>query len=193
MQNQKRNKSTGRAELKGKNILLGVCGGIAAYKVPEFVRALRKMEASVECILTENGERFVTALTLQTLSENRVYRDMFDDSVWDIEHISLAKKADVIVVVPATADAIARFACGRAEDLLSSVILASRSPVLICPAMNDKMWLHPATQDNVKRLKRYGYIFVEPQEGMLACGDTGIGKLADLSKILKKVESIINI
>ena len=191
MQKQRKNKNADLAGLKGKNILLGICGGIAAYKAPELVRTLRKMDASVECILTENGERFVTPLTLQTLSGNRVYRDMFDDSVWDIEHISLAKKADIIVVAPATADAIARFACGRAEDLLSSVILAARSPVLICPAMNDKMWLHPATRENVERLKRYGYYFVEPSEGLLACGDTGIGKLADLSEIINGIKSII--
>ena len=149
------------------------------------------MEAGVECILTENGERFVTALTLQTLSENRVYSDMFDQSVWDIEHISLAKKADIIVVVPATADAIARFACGRAEDLLSSDILAARCPVLICPAMNDKMWLHPATRENVERLKRFGYYFAGPAEGLLACGDTGIGKLADLGVIADKIRSVL--
>lgn len=173
--------------LKGKTILLGVCGGIAAYKSPELVRALRKLQADVICVVTENGLRFVTSLTLQTLSNNRVYTDMFDDSVWDIEHISLAKNADLIVVAPATADAIARFASGRAEDLLSSVILAARSPVLICPAMNERMWQHPATKANVERLKEYGYGFAGPRKGQLACGDVGIGKLEEIEIILKHI------
>jgi len=188
---KQRSKATGHKSLKGKNILLCICGGIAAYKAPELVRSLYKAGANVTCLLTENGARFVTPLTLQTLSGNRVYQDMFDNSVWDIEHISLGKLADIIVVAPATADAIARFAGGRAEDLLSSVILAARSPVLVCPAMNERMWLHPATQENAERLKRFGYYFVEPREGLLACGDTGIGKLADMEDILKKIESVI--
>jgi len=191
MKNQ-RNKATIQNTLKGKHVLLGVCGGIAAYKVPELIRSLTKMGAGVTCILTENGERFVTPLTLQTLSSNKVYRDMFDESVWDVEHVSLAKKADIIVVVPATADAIARLAGGRAEDLLSCVVLAARSQVLICPAMNERMWLHPATKDNMERLKKYGYHFVLPQEGMLACGDIGIGKLAGIDDIADAITTVLN-
>jgi len=171
--------------------MLGICGGIAAYKTPELVRALRKARADVICVVTENGLRFVTALTLQTLSNNRVYTDMFDDSVWDIEHVSLAKKADLIVVAPATADAIARFAAGRAEDLLSSVILAARSPVLICPAMNERMWRHPATKANVERLKTYGYHFAGPGKGRLACGDTGTGRLEEIAIVVEKVRYIL--
>jgi phosphopantothenoylcysteine decarboxylase/phosphopantothenate--cysteine ligase len=192
MRKNQRSNSAESNILRNKQILIGVCGGIAAYKTPELVRSLRKQGAEITCILTENGERFVAPLTLQTLSENRVYRDMFDDSVWDIEHISLAKKADIIVVVPATADAIARFACGRAEDLLSSVILAAKSPVLICPAMNERMWLHPATKENTERLKKYGYYFTGPQRGLLACGDTGMGKLAEIDGIIKKITDILN-
>ena len=191
MKKQRKNKQVS-ALLKGKTILLGICGGIAAYKMPELVRALRRAQADVICLATENGLRFVTALTLQTLSNNRVYTDMFDESVWDIEHISLAKKADIIVVAPATADAIARFASGRAEDLLSSVILAAHSPVLVCPAMNDKMWEHPATKANVGRLKEYGYSFSGPQKGQLACGDVGMGKLAELEEIIGKITAILN-
>jgi len=186
-----KNKNAPLSGLTGKHVVLGICGGISAYKIPELVRALRKAGAGVTCVLTENGARFVTPLTLQTLSENRVYRDMFEDSGWDIEHITLSKKADLIVVAPATADAIARFAGGRAEDLLSSVILAARSPVLVCPAMNEKMWLHPATKANVDRLKTFGYSFVGPREGQLACGDTGIGKLADIEEIAEKIKAII--
>jgi phosphopantothenoylcysteine synthetase/decarboxylase len=190
MKKQRKNEHMS-APLKGKTILLGICGGIAAYKMPELVRALRKAQAEVVCLVTENGLRFVTALTLKTLSNNRVYTDMFDDSVWDIEHISLAKKSDLIVVAPATADAIARFAAGRAEDLLSSVILAARSPVLVCPAMNDKMWSHPATRANVERLKEYGYNFEGPQNGQLACGDTGMGKLSEIDDIVSKITAIL--
>ena len=189
-QNPKNNNSR-TSVLSGTQIVLGVCGGIAAYKVPELVRSLCKKGAEVTCVLTENGARFVTALTLSTLSGNRVYADMFDESVRDIEHISLAKKADIIVVAPATADAIARFAGGRAEDLLSSVILAAQSPVLICPAMNERMWLHPATKENTEKLKRYGYYFVEPLKGLLACGDTGIGKLAAIDNIEDKIADIL--
>ncbi len=135
--------------LKNKNIVLGVTGSIAAYKAPDLVRLFKKEEAGVTCVLTRNGARFVTALTLQTVSCSTVYQEMFDTIDWDIEHISLSDKADIIVVAPASADLIARLASGRADDLLSSVILAAASPVLICPAMNDRMWGHPATVANV--------------------------------------------
>src|SRR3989339_1852815 len=137
--------------LKGKEIVVGITGSIAAYKAPELVRLLKKEGAGVSYILTENGARFVTPLTLQTVSGSPVYQGMFDPFVWDIEHISLAQKADLIVIAPATADMIARLACGRADDLLSSVVLASNAPVLICPAMNDRMWHHPATYANAQK------------------------------------------
>lgn len=177
--------------LGNREIVLGVSGSIAAYKAPELVRLLRAKGANVSCILTENGARFVTALTLQTLSCNQVYSGMFDPFVWDIEHISLAKKADIIVVAPATADVIARFASGRADDLLSSTVLAADAPVLICPAMNDKMWDHPATRENVARLKRFGYHFVAPETGELACGTVGTGRLAPLPAIVEAIEKIV--
>jgi phosphopantothenoylcysteine synthetase/decarboxylase len=177
--------------LRTKNIVLGITGSIAAYKAPELIRALRAMGADVRCILTENGARFVTPLTLQTLSCNMVYDGMFDPVVWDIQHISLSRKADVVVVAPATADAIARFADGRADDLLSSVVLATRSPILICPAMNENMWTHPATQENVRRLKKFGYRFVAPEKGELACGVVGGGRLAALDSILQRIVSLV--
>jgi phosphopantothenoylcysteine decarboxylase/phosphopantothenate--cysteine ligase len=179
------------AALRGKEIVLGVCGGIAACKTPELVRQLRSAGAGVSCILTENGKQFVTLVTLRTLSGNPVYTDMFEPQVWDIEHISLAKKADIIVVAPATADALARLAAGRAEDLLSSVILATPSPVLLCPSMNERMWLHPATQENCRRLAGYGYRLVQPEHGELACGDTGYGRLANLSSIIAAIAACI--
>jgi phosphopantothenoylcysteine decarboxylase/phosphopantothenate--cysteine ligase len=177
--------------LKGKEIILGICGGIAAYKACELIRMLRSEGTAVSCILTKNGSKFVTPLSLQTLSRNPVYQEMFDNAVWDIEHISLAQRADAIVVIPATADTIAKFANGRAEDLLSSVVLATTSPVLVCPAMNENMWLHPATQKNISLLKSYKYHIIEPQKGELACGAEGVGRLADLGNIMKAVWQIL--
>ncbi|MCL2334549.1 MAG: bifunctional phosphopantothenoylcysteine decarboxylase/phosphopantothenate--cysteine ligase CoaBC [Endomicrobia bacterium] len=171
--------------LKGKNIIVGVCASIAAYKACEIIRGLVKLEANVECILTEAGSRFITPLTLQTLSKNKVFQSMFDEpEEWKIGHISLAKKADVILVAPATADIIGRLAAGMADDLLSSTILASKSKVLICPAMNTNMFNHKAVQKNIETLKSYGYKFVMPEKGELACGDTGDGRLADIEKIV---------
>lgn len=182
-----RSRSFGTNTLKGKSVLLGVTGSIAAYKAPELVRMLKKSGADVTCVLTQNGARFVTALTLQTLSQNRVYEGMFDPFAWDIEHISLSQKADIIVIAPATADIIARLACGRADDLLASVVLSARTPVLICPAMNEKMWFHKATQENVRKLKSYGYVFAGPGTGELACGVEGKGRLADFESIVKAI------
>lgn len=175
----------------GKHVVLGICGSIGAYKVPELIRKIRRLGAEVTCILTDSGARFVSALTLQTLSGNKVYEGMFDYGEFDVKHISLAKKSDVIVVVPATADVIARFANGRAQDLLSSVVLSTKAPVLICPAMNSNMWQHLATKKNVKILKEFGYQFVGPDKGDLACGDEGIGRLADLDKIVESIQNII--
>ena len=180
------------SKLKNKEVILGVCGGISAYKVPELVRALKKKGTSVTCILSANGARFVTALTLKTLSRNKVYESMFEDFEIAIEHIALAKKAAVVVVVPATADVISRLACGRAGDLLTSTVLSTKSPVLICPAMNENMWLHPATKNNAGLLEKYGYKFVQHQKGDLACGDSGIGRLADIDKIVEAIENILS-
>jgi phosphopantothenoylcysteine synthetase/decarboxylase len=176
---------------KGKEIILGVCGGIAAYKALELIRSLRAEGANVSCVLTGNGSKFVTALSLRTLSRNKVYEDMFDETVWDIEHISLAQKADIVIVIPATADTIAKLASGRAEDLLSSVVLATTSPVLICPAMNENMWSHPATKKNIDLLKMYKYHIAEPEAGELACGSEGIGRLTGLEKIIQAVRKIL--
>ena len=185
-----KNQRSNSLSLKGKRIVLGITGSIAAYKAPELVRLLKKQGADVSCVLTANGARFVTALTLQTLSKNKVYEGMFEAFDWDIEHISLSQKADIIVVAPASADIIARLAVGRANDLLASVVLASKAPVLICPAMNDRMWLHPATQENVKKLRKYNYRVLQPAKGELACGTEGIGRLACLEDIVKKISEI---
>ncbi|MDR0800701.1 MAG: phosphopantothenoylcysteine decarboxylase [Endomicrobium sp.] len=174
--------------LENKNVVLGVCGGIAAYKSCDIIRQLVKFKANVECILTRGGAEFITPLTLQTLSKNKVHKDIFElPDKFEISHISLAKKADIIVVVPATADIIARLACGRADDLLACTVLASKADILICPAMNTNMFNHKATQNNIRALKNYGYRFVMPEKGELACGDCGDGKLASVEVIVKEL------
>lgn len=173
--------------LKDKNIIIGVCGGIAAYKSCEIIRGLVKKDANVECILTRGGAEFITPLTLQTLSKNRVHQSMFESpEKWEIEHISLAQKADAIVVTPATADIISRLASGRADDLLTCTILASKSKIIICPSMNTNMFNHKATQNNIEILKSYGYRFVMPEKGELACGIAGDGRLAPVEQIINE-------
>ena len=166
--------------LQGKRILLGVTGSIAAYKAAEWVRLLVKEEAIVTVVMTKAAERFVSPLTFSALSGNQVYRDMFDDEPDRVmAHINLSRESDVILVAPATARTIARLGSGMADDLLSTVILAARIPVVVCPAMNSNMLAHPATQQNIKRLQQYGYHLVQPGSGSLACGDTGDGRLPD--------------
>jgi phosphopantothenoylcysteine synthetase/decarboxylase len=174
--------------LENKNVILGICGSIAAYKSCDIVRRLIKLKANVECILTKGGSKFITPITLQTLSKNKVYIDMFEvPDKWEISHISLAQKADIIVIVPATADVIARLACGMANDLLACTVLASKADILICPAMNANMFNHEATRKNIETLKSYGYRFVIPEKGELACGDCGDGRLASVEIIIKEV------
>jgi phosphopantothenoylcysteine synthetase/decarboxylase len=178
--------------LKDKNILLGICGGIAAYKSCDIIRELTKLAVNTKCILTENGEKFITPLTIQTLSKNKVYSNMFEKLTnWEIGHISLAKFADLILVAPATANIIAKLACGAADDMLSCCILASKAKILICPSMNLQMFEHKATQKNIETLKDFGYDFVMPQIGELACGDVGRGKLAATGDIIEKVKMIL--
>jgi len=176
---------------KHVTVILGICGSIAAYKSCDIIRKLKEHSINVKCILTECGSKFITPLTIQTLSNNPVYTDMFDPVTYDPEHISLAKEADLVVIAPATADTIAKLANGFASDLLSSVVLSTKSKILICPAMNTNMWLHKATQNNIARIKGLGYRIVMPVSGKLACGDTGIGKLADTSKIVDEALKLI--
>jgi len=166
--------------LKGRRVLLGVTGSIAAYKAAEWVRSLVKEEAIVTVVMTRAAERFVAPLTFSALSGNQVYRDMFaDESERVMAHINLSREADVILVAPATAQTIARLASGLADDLLSTVILAGRIPVVFCPAMNSNMLAHPATQENIRRLQRFGYHLVQPDSGYLACGEIGDGRLPE--------------
>ena len=178
--------------LKGKNIVLGITGGIAAYKACEIVRELRKAGVSVTAIMTKNACEFITPLTLQTLTKNGVISGQFDlPSEFDVCHINLAKETDLLLVVPATANIIAKFASGIADDFLSTFYLAFRGKILIAPAMNSNMYLHHTTKENIKKLSSLGVEFIEPQTGELACGDEGIGKLAEVSLIIEKVKKTL--
>jgi phosphopantothenoylcysteine decarboxylase/phosphopantothenate--cysteine ligase len=166
--------------LAGKRILLIVAGGIAAYKALELIRLLKKDGASVRCVLTTGGARFVTALSLQALSEEKVYEDLFsltDES--EMGHIQLSRSADLLVVVPASADILARMVAGLADDLATTLLLATDTPVMVAPAMNVRMWQHAATVANLETLKARGILVVEPGEGAMACGEYGPGRLAE--------------
>ena len=166
-------------------VLLIVGGGVAAYKALELIRLLRKAGVAVRVILTRAGAQFVTPLSLSALSEDKVYQDLWsltDEA--EMGHIELSRSADLVVVVPATADLMAKAACGLADDLASTTLLATDKPVLMAPAMNVRMWMHPATQRNLATLKRDGVTFVGPEEGVMACGEFGFGRLAEPSAIL---------
>lgn len=177
--------------LKGKTIVIGVCGGIAAYWAAEIISVLRNHEADIHVIMTENAARFITPLTLQTLSNNEVVTNMFElPAKLDVGHITYAKKADLILVAPATANFIGKIANGIADDMLTAVIMATRAPVLIAPAMNDGMWANKIVQKNVKELKKYGYYFVDPEYGKMACGGMGVGRLAKIESIIDKLSEI---
>ena len=174
--------------LQGKTIVLGVTGGIAAYKTAYLASALRKQHAEVHVVMTENATRFITPLTFETLTNNRVSVDTFDRNFkYDVEHISLAKAADLIMVAPATADFMAKAAHGIADDMLTTVLLAAKCPKLIAPAMNTAMYENPITQDNMKLLRHYGFTLIEPATGHLACGDNGAGKMPEPEDLLEEI------
>lgn len=178
--------------LYGKHVVLGVSGGIAAYKSCELVSRLKKLGADVHVIMTRNAEEFVAPLSFETLSDNKVVRGMFEErEEHDVRHVSLAKLADVFVVAPATANIIAKFARGIADDMLSTTWLASDAPKLVAPAMNTAMYDDEATQDNISLLKDRGVMFVEPGVGRLACGDTGRGKMAEPADIAERIQEIL--
>lgn len=174
--------------LKGKHIVIGVTGGIAAYKVVDVVSRLKKLNAEITIIMTENASKFVTPLTFRSLSLNEVVVDMFaPPTKWEVEHIAIAQRADLFLIAPATANMIGKIAGGIADDMLSTVVMATKAPVWIAPAMNTGMYTNPIVQDNLKKLKSYGYHFIDPDEGRLACGDIGAGKLAQPEKIVEKI------
>ena len=178
--------------LSGKRIILGVTGSIAAYKAAELTSQLRKRGADVFPVMTQGAQKFITPLTLQTLARQPVASDLWNEgNGWQPGHIELADKADLLVVAPATADVIAQFAHGLAPDFLSSLYLVCRAPVLIAPAMNGKMWTHPATEANAATLRARGTQFIGPEEGMLACGYEGIGRLWPVEGILARIEEIL--
>lgn len=171
-----------------KTIVVGISGSIAAYKACELVRALKKKEYDVEVIMTNNATKFISPLTLGALINKPVLIDDFDENGYKIKHISYAKKADCFIIVPATANIIGKVANGICDDVLTSSFLAATCPKLIAPAMNVNMYNNLATQRNIERCKTYGIKFVEPGYGLLACGDTGRGKLADLNQIIAMIE-----
>lgn len=175
--------------IKGKNIVIGLTGGIACYKTANLISLLKKKGANIDVIMTKNSQNFITPLTLRTLSQSPVVVDMFKETnVYDVKHISLAEKADMIVIIPASANIIGKVAHGIADDMLSTVVMASTCPVVFAPAMNNNMYTNKIVQDNIQKLSSYGYKFISPKVGHLACGTTAIGKLADISDVLKFIE-----
>ena len=174
------------------NILLGVTGSIAAYKAADITSRLTKLGHNVDVMLTESGAKFITPLTLQTLSKNKVYMDMFEEIVpKEVKHISLAKKADLVLIAPATANIIGKLAHGIADDFLSTTVMAAygHTQIWLAPAMNTNMYENPVVQENIEKLKKLGYNFIDPKASLLACGDLGKGALAEVDDIIDAVEN----
>ncbi len=176
-----------------KEIIIGVTGSIAAYKSCDIIRGLKAAGYSTTVIMTKDAEEFITPLTFQTISRNRVYRGLFDElsDEYDAEHISLAKRANLFLIAPATANIIGKIASGIADDLLTCTVMATNKPVLIAPAMNDGMYKNVIVQDNIALLESIGYRFVGPAKGKLADGRVGIGRLADVDDIIKETKRIL--
>jgi phosphopantothenoylcysteine decarboxylase / phosphopantothenate---cysteine ligase len=173
-------------------ILLGVTGGIAAYKAGDLIRALRKKGAQVTCVMSEAAKQFITPLTLRTLSDNPVYDELFFEGKnpgAPVVHIDLARSCDVVLIAPATANIIGKIACGIADDLLTTIVMATDKKVIIAPAMNSQMWKNPVVKENVKKLEKLGYRFIGPKQGELACGEYGAGHIEDIDKITEAVLS----
>lgn len=181
-----------QSQASRKTVVVGVTGSIAAYKAADLVSGLVKMGVDVFPVLTPAATKLIAPLTLSTLARQPAIHDMWaEGNDWQPDHISLADRADLLLVAPATANTLANFAHGLAPDLLSSIYLATRAPVLLAPAMNGKMLEHPATRDNLQRLRQRGHHFVDPVEGMLACGYEGVGKLAPVETILHVARGIL--
>lgn len=173
---------------QSKKIIIGVCGGIAAYKICELVRLFKKQKFNVQVALTKAATQFITPLTLQTLSQNPVATSLFDlNEESEIGHIQLADSADVVLIAPATADMIAKAAHGLCDDIISTLLLATKAPVLMAPSMNVNMYQHPAVQQNLTTLRARGVTIIDPTEGELACGWEGLGRLAELETIYSQV------
>ena len=176
-----------------KKILLIICGGISAYKSLEVIRALKKKGTKIKVILTKNAKEFVTPLSVASLSQEKVYDDLFNaENEAEMDHISLSRWADIILVVPATANTISKLSSGSSNDLASTVILASNKDVFLAPAMNVRMWEHPSTKENLNKLKKFGYKIIGPILGDMACGEFGEGKMTSPTDIIKLIENYFN-
>ncbi|HRZ14000.1 MAG TPA: flavoprotein [Candidatus Omnitrophota bacterium] len=177
---------------KQKKIILGVTASVAIYKACELVRRLKDKGYALDVVMTEDSKEFIRPILFESLAGSSVHSGLFTGPTsWDIEHVSLADKADLVLIAPATAHIIAKLAAGLCDDLLSCVVCATRAPVLICPAMNENMFVHPITRQNIKKLETAGYRFVQPRKGMLACGKEGAGCLAEVETIVKEVGKIL--
>lgn len=178
--------------LKKKTIILGISGGIAAYKTADLTRRLVEVGAEVHVMMTRSAQQFITPLTLQTLSGHPVHTELFNlTQEQEISHIAMADKADLIVIAPASANIIAKTAHGICDDLLTTVLCATQAPILLAPSMNVHMWENPIVQENVQKLKKLGFKIVEPDSGSLACGYTGKGRLPDPECLIKEIEKIL--
>lgn len=176
-----------------KNIILGVTASIAIYKSCDLIRRLRAYGLAVQVVMTQEAQELIRPIVFQSLSGNRVYPGGIFDTLdtWDIEHVALAAKADLILIAPATANIIAKLAAGICDDLLSCIVCASKAKVLIAPAMNENMYNHKITQSNIAKLKSCGFKFILPHKGLLACGVVGVGCLAETDQILKEVKKLL--
>ena len=178
--------------LNGKKILLIICGGIAAYKSLEVIRLLKKNGSSVKTILTNNAKNFITPLSVASLSQEKVYTDLFNsDNESEMDHISLSRWADLILIAPATANTISKISFGLSDDLASTVVFASDKKIFISPAMNVRMWEHQSTKDNLKTLKNYGYKVIGPITGDMACGEYGEGKMSEPIEIFNEIQNFV--
>ncbi|MCF0120726.1 MAG: bifunctional phosphopantothenoylcysteine decarboxylase/phosphopantothenate--cysteine ligase CoaBC, partial [Oscillospiraceae bacterium] len=174
--------------LKGKTVILGVTGSIAAYKSAALASALVKQHAEVHVLMTKNALNFINPITFETLTSNKCISDTFDRNFeYSVEHVALAKKADLCMIAPASADIIGKLASGIADDMLTTTVLAMKCPVMIAPAMNTNMYENPIVQDNMKKLERFGYEIIEPASGYLACGDTGKGKMPEPEMLMEYI------
>ena len=177
------------SNLNNKKILLIICGGIAAYKSLELIRLLKKDGVSIKTILTKSGAEFVTPLSITSLSQSKVYQDLFSvENEAEMDHISLSRWADLILIAPATANTISKLANGNSDDLASTVALASNKKIFIAPAMNVRMWEHQSTKQNITKLKTYNYELIGPEVGDMACGEYGEGKMSEPKEIINKLE-----
>ena len=180
-------------KMKNKKILIIIGGGIAAYKSLDLIRLLKKNKNEVKVILTKSGKEFVTPLSIATLTKSKIFEDIFDKNFEaEIDHITLSRWADLIIVLPTTANFMTKLSLGKAEDLATTVILASNKDILLVPAMNVRMWIHKATQRNVKTLKDYGYLFIGPEKGEMACGEYGEGKMSSPRQIFSFLDNYFN-